>query len=375
MPDYITPIFFGILVSLGLFYLISLPVAIFQYRKYNGILRKKSFIMASFILYMIIAWFMTILPLPNPQTVATMDKIQPNFKPFLFVTTFLEKSGFNLHDKSTWLKALKHNSFYSVAFNVLLTFPFGVYMKKYFHKSFLTTVLLGFLLSFFYEFTQYTGLFGIYPHAYRVADVDDLIVNTFGAVLGYISTPLISKLLPTMEEGSLPVERQINVGLVRRLIAFVIDMLAVSIFSSLLSFPLALLKISSPILTQVPTVIVYFLYFFLMVYVTDGKTFGYQLLNIKIIPTEGVKLSFWQILVRNGFLLFFTVFLPFIQSTFSSPDPSSTKAILLSFLFLLEFLFPVILIVTRLRKKFVFFYERLSKTRLTSKTIHVSSPE
>lgn len=375
MSAYVSPILVGIMVSFGLFYLLSLPVAIYQYRKHNGILQKKSFVWASFILYMITAWFMTILPLPAPEAVANMTPAQANYKPFLFVTTFLEKSGFVLSDKSTWLKSLKSHYFYTVAFNVLLTFPFGVYMRKYFHQSFFKTILLGFLLSFFYEFTQYTGLFGIYPHPYRVADVDDLIVNTFGVFLGFIATPLISKLLPTVEEGALPVERQVNVGLVRRFIGVSIDLIAVSFFSGLLSIPFALLGLNSAFFRELPTLITYFLYFFLMVYLTKGKTFGFQLVKIKIISTSGHSLAFWQVLVRSGILLLFIKGFPALAHYFSVPNPSPAQAILSLSFSLAGAVLVLIILISRLRKKFVYFYETLSKTRLTSKVIHVDAIE
>lgn len=40
-------------------------------------------------------------------------------------------------------------------------------------------------LSFGIEITQLTGLWGIYPCAYRLFDVDDLILNISGAMAGY----------------------------------------------------------------------------------------------------------------------------------------------------------------------------------------------
>ncbi len=43
------------------------------------------------------------------------------------------------------------------------------------------------------------GLFFIYPKAYRLFDVDDLIINTTGGILGYLVTPLFQKLLPTRD--------------------------------------------------------------------------------------------------------------------------------------------------------------------------------
>ena len=46
------------------------------------------------------------------------------------------------------------------------------------------TVLYSFLLSLFYETSQITALFVIYPGPYRLADVEDLICNTMGGAAG-----------------------------------------------------------------------------------------------------------------------------------------------------------------------------------------------
>ena len=40
----------------------------------------------------------------------------------------------------------------------------------------------------FFEVTQLTGIFFIYPKAYRLFDVDDLLINTLGGILGFICT-------------------------------------------------------------------------------------------------------------------------------------------------------------------------------------------
>ncbi|GJM76253.1 hypothetical protein HMSSN036_84690 [Paenibacillus macerans] len=48
-----------------------------------------------------------------------------------------------------------------VAFNVLLTVPFGMIMRYYFRFGPIRCLLLSFLLSLFFEVTQLTGIFGI----------------------------------------------------------------------------------------------------------------------------------------------------------------------------------------------------------------------
>lgn len=63
--------------------------------------------------------------------------------------------------------------------NVLMFVPFGAFLPIYFAKfrKVSATALAGFLMSFTIELLQ---LF-----AFRVTDIDDLIMNTLGTLLGY----------------------------------------------------------------------------------------------------------------------------------------------------------------------------------------------
>ena len=53
-----------------------------------------------------------------------------------------------------------------------------------------------FLLSLFFELTQLTGLNFIYPRQYRLFDVDNLMINTLGGILGYFIMNKLKVLLP-----------------------------------------------------------------------------------------------------------------------------------------------------------------------------------
>ena len=50
--------------------------------------------------------------------------------------------------------------------------------------------------SLLIETAQLTGLFGIYPYAYRCCDVDDVITNTLGAALGWACAWLLGRVVP-----------------------------------------------------------------------------------------------------------------------------------------------------------------------------------
>ena len=327
---------------------------------------------ASFIIYMITAWFLTLLPLPSMDTLATMPKVHHNFKPFLFLSHFFQKSGFQLKSPSTWVTAFKSPYFYSPAFNVLLTLPFGIYLRKYFNRSLFTTFLLGFLLSFFYELTQYTGIYGLYPQAYRIGDIDDIILNTFGTVLGYVITPIISRLLPTPEKEGIPVEKQLNVGLIRRTLAYTIDLFLVKTFQTIISITMGVFQLSFSYQKFIGPLVLYSLYFFLLPYLTKGETLGQKFIKIQILSTRNKPLAFWQLMVRNGLLLLITKF-GYSFTDYLASRPVSSFSTLLTLLFTsLLFLFPFVMIFTRILKKKRYFYEVFSFTILTSEKIQNS---
>ena len=61
-----------------------------------------------------------------------------------------------------------------------------MYLHVYFKRGFFTTVILTFMLTLFYETSQYTGLYYIYGRPYRLFDVEDLMVNTTGGLIGWV---------------------------------------------------------------------------------------------------------------------------------------------------------------------------------------------
>ena len=86
----------------------------------------------------------------------------------------------------------------------------------------------------FFEITQLTGLYFIYPRAYRLFDIDDLITNTIGGILGYFIANKL-KFLPTREEiDTKALEDGKTVSGLRRLTLFFLDLIIVNLGESLI---------------------------------------------------------------------------------------------------------------------------------------------
>lgn len=117
-----------------------------------------------------------------------------------------------------------------IAFNVVFFMPLGFIAGRLLRWGFWRSLLAGLLVSFCVEAAQGTGLFGIYPYAYRTADVDDLIYNTTGAVLGWLAAAALGRVLPPgalAEDGEVTHEP----GFVRRCVAFWLDTLLTTLIS------------------------------------------------------------------------------------------------------------------------------------------------
>lgn len=117
-----------------------------------------------------------------------------------------------------------------ILFNVVFFVPLGFIAGRMLRLRLVPSLALGLATSLLIEAAQGTGLFGVYPYAYRTADVDDLIYNTTGAALGWCCSAALGRVLPPgalAEEGEVTREP----GLVRRLVAFWLDTLLVGLVS------------------------------------------------------------------------------------------------------------------------------------------------
>src|SRR5699024_7042940 len=91
---------------------------------------------------------------------------------------------------------LMSRSVLQVVLNVALFVPLGALLRRYAGRGILTSTLAAFAVSLLIELTQYTGVWGLIGCSYRVADVDDLIANTFGGLLGAVLAPVFLGWMP-----------------------------------------------------------------------------------------------------------------------------------------------------------------------------------
>ena len=384
MHDYIIPIQTAFLVFPFIAFLFTFPYMLYQYRKFGAIPALRTIIVYSCILYLMSAYFLVILPLPPIDEVAHYTTPTMQLVPFQFIVEWINETHIVWNDIHTYIEIINNPVIYQVLYNILMTLPFGIYLRYYFKRNLLETIAFTFLLSLFFELTQLTGLYGIYPRAYRLFDIDDLIINTLGGLLGYAITPLFSWILPTKEKlDQISYEKGRHVTFTRRMIAFGIDIIIVTILTSLITIPSPLqgidkffnvLGMSS---AYVSSIVIYFM---ILLPLWHGKTVGKNILKLRVVTDKNQSVKWYHCLVRYGILYFVILPAPFVVLSLLAHLSGQVLFLQLFLLGIITLL--MILYISCIFQIFVsvftgdklLFYERLSHTKNAS-TIVISLDE
>lgn len=339
-------------------FLFTIPFIIHQYHKYGAINKLRVFIIYSFILYLITVYFLVILPLPSMEEVASMTTKTVQLIPFSFIKDIMD-SDFNLFLLSSYSNPI----IYTTLFNIIMTIPFGMYLRYYYKCSFKKTMGYTFLFSLFLELTQLSGLYGIYPRAYRVFDVDDLITNTFGGVLGYLFMGLLNKYLPSREKIDLDtLESSKKVSGLRRITVFGLDMF---IYLILLLFLMIFFH------NRYLYIYLFVIYYIVIPIIWNGKTIGSNFLKVRV---SFPNMKFIRLIIRQVFYylyyflipLYWVLFNMFIVETFEVAANLAIGLYLIGFIIIIIFyMFNIIFLL----KNGTLFYDKLYKITYISTTL------
>lgn len=231
MRNFIYDIQLGFLAFPLVALLLALPYALYQYRRFGAISIWKTFVVFTFILYCMCAVSLIVFPLPKDPSQIVGIAQTPQLHPFHFVEQIRETTDFSWADRSTWGPTLKARAAYEAYFNVLLTVPLGAYLCYLFRCRWWMALLIGMATTLLFETSQLTGLFGIYDHPYRLFDVDDLVLNTTGTMLGFWLMIPLTWALPSMDEVNEQARERgsSRVSLTRRVLAAVVDLTVLAV--------------------------------------------------------------------------------------------------------------------------------------------------
>lgn len=231
MSNFIYDIQLGFLAFPLFALLLAVPYALYQYHRFGAISIWKTFVVFTFILYCLCAVSLIVFPLPADHSAVVESARTPQLHPFHVIEQIRETTDFSLGDRSTWGPALRSPVVYEAIFNVMLTVPLGAYLCYLFRCRWWMALLIGMATTLLFETSQLTGLFGLYAHPYRLFDVDDLILNTTGTMLGFWLMIPLAWALPSMDEVNEQARERgsSRVSLTRRALAAVVDLTVLAV--------------------------------------------------------------------------------------------------------------------------------------------------
>lgn len=227
-------------------------------------------------------------------------------------------------------------------------------------------LLIGFSVSLFFETTQITALYGIYTCPYRLFNVDDLILNTFGAVIGFLIAPILLALLPSKEQVLKKSDRIFKEGVVRplpQLLAILIDYSVITIAWFVVS---TFFKVDDPMIHLLFIALGLFGLQFLMPLGTKGTTLGTKILRFRLSKVVSEKTWATAVLIRWFSLIapWFAFQLFSIVARFSTLDIDSAyyafhvwiQVFMIFLKFLIIFILLIHVLIVLLSKKRQYFY-------------------
>lgn len=295
---YEVPIISAFLVFFVLAGIMTAPWTIYQYRKHGYFNFWRSLVIFSFIFYCLSAFFLVSLPMPKSRHNQPMlpNPWKMQLHPLIMFKEFGEVQGFYPKQLSTYPILFKSFTFLQVAFNVLLLFPLGVYLRYFFKtsKKWYLAIMIGFFVSLFFEVSQITALFGYFDYPYRHFDVDDIITNTLGTWLGFVLAPLILFFIPSREaikEKDLHYEQSRLASYGAQVIECLLTyFIGKDLMSSLLQALLKTTDVTSELLGI-------FICLVILPYIFYGRTLGGLIVNVKLV-SNGQRPSLLMLMKR-----------------------------------------------------------------------------
>ena len=202
-------------------FLAFVPFVAVSYRRRGRLSFGRTLLWAGAAVYFWAIWTYTLVPMPDSDAYRCAGR---NLRPFQFVDEIRDAvavSGRYLTDPVVL----------QVALNVLLFVPLGFFLRVLGGRGIVVAGLVGLAISGIIETTQLTGVWGVFPCAYRVFDVDDLIANTSGALLGSLvafAVPRKHRGLEKSPDAEIP--RPVTRG--RRVLGILCDVVGIGLLGS-----------------------------------------------------------------------------------------------------------------------------------------------
>ncbi|MBB3110202.1 glycopeptide antibiotics resistance protein [Paenibacillus phyllosphaerae] len=334
--------------------LFTLPFLLTQYRRHGYIHKYRALTLYLLLLYLMNAFYLILLPLPssfhnNPPDADSYAQ----WIPFHFIMDIARDTTVQADDLASYLRLLREQAFLQVIFNIALTMPLGFFLRIYFRLRWQIVLGIALGLSLLFEITQVTGIYGLYDYPYRLFDVDDLIMNSAGGMIGHWLALWLSKAMPRFDRLNDQVDLAAKkVSYTRRAVAFICD------WTVTLPLVLVLHVLHVPYSYWIAIT----LYFVLLPLVTNGRTFGKWLVRIRLTGKD-THITLRELVLRYG--LFYGLvggLHEFLLLMAANSYPAPLLLLTAMFLFLLDTILAVHALRCLFNRERKLFYEERSGT-------------
>ncbi|UQA92090.1 VanZ family protein [Streptomyces halobius] len=288
---YLLPIGTAALLFPALAFAMFVPTAVVLYRRHGVMTRWRVLSLYGGVYYALTAFCMTIVPLPKPSVdvcTAYPSFVDPQFTPGVAFSDIWKEA----HHRVTLDALILHNpALWQTVFNLVLLLPLGAFVRIHFRRGLAAATAAGFAGSLFFELTQYSGLWGLYECPYRLFAVDDLIVNTAGAALGWAAAGPLARALPALDALDDRALAPLAAGKVpfgRRLVALLLDVTGTVLLTPVVAAIGYFVLGAETVLLAPP--VAFGLWFVLIPWLT-GATPGKHVLLLRLVTPDGGRPS------------------------------------------------------------------------------------
>lgn len=289
------PAIVGVVGGGTFFVLLLVPMLIWQTRRYGRVTAGRVLGSAAVSIYLVALVAYTLLPTsPLGEDLVAWCAVHGfdgvNLNPLQFVADIREEAR-----GLSGMAALMNRAVLQLALNVLLFIPWGIMTRGFLGWGKKASVLSAVACSLLIEVTQATGVFGLIPCSYRYGDVDDLLTNALGGIVGVFLAPLVLGWMPRSRDlaRTRGVPRPVTAR--RRWFGMFVDWLAFFTLSVVLEVGAALLRLvrdghpSDPDLGQwvAGALVPFVLVFVVPACVGSGASIGQRI--VWLVPRWGIE--------------------------------------------------------------------------------------
>ncbi|TQM82770.1 glycopeptide antibiotics resistance protein [Saccharothrix saharensis] len=282
LSSYLEPVRTGFAAFVGVGALVLLPLVALHYYRFGRVEPRRALVLYGLLAYGLVAMAVIFLPFPSALECTGEDMLSTT--PFQWVTDM--RNNLSATGRSGVEAVVTSTVFLQQALNVALFVPLGVVLRKSYGRGPFTVIAVGLGISLAVEVVQYTGNLGAFPCPYRIADVDDLISNTAGSLLGWMIAP-VALVVPTVPHPDASTAPPDTVTVPRRLLGLAMDVTALIVLTHLVfrDNPWWLLALTFTIRVVLPS--------------STGRTPGGWLLHYGLRRADGTRANPLRITLRE----------------------------------------------------------------------------